>query len=297
MPNEPAVVSDYQLSITRYDPTDARLGRHVRHDSRSLDFRAPEATIGELVSVRHISKIPTLDQLNIGRCTGNAGTKAMTYGPFWTAVQNVLSTTDAVADEEYADQLYSDATKIDPFPGTYPPTDTGSDGLSVAKVLKARGLISGYTHITSLAALLTTLQTQAPITGSEWRGDMFKPGPDGQLKATGNVEGGHEYLYDEIDVENQRVWIQNSWSDRWGLKGRAWLSWDDAESLLMARGDATRFVPLNQPAPTPSPTPAPTDPEATFVAQARFWANLPHRGANATFVTELRKYLRWLSKA
>ena len=47
--------------------------------------------------------------------------------------------------------IYSDATKIDTAAGSYPPTDTGSDGVSVAAVATKRGLVSGFLpslHIT-----------------------------------------------------------------------------------------------------------------------------------------------------
>ena len=38
---------------------------------------------------------------------------------------------DATAGEQFAVALYSDATKVDAYPGTYPPDDTGSSGLAI----------------------------------------------------------------------------------------------------------------------------------------------------------------------
>lgn len=269
--------------------TDPRLGRNVCHDTRSWNYAFGAADISTLSSVRHQSNIPTLDQGNLGSCTGNAATKCLSYAPFWAepAVQAVLGS-DAKADETYAVGVYSDATKIDNYPGTYPPTDTGSDGLSVATVLKTRGLISGYQHAFSLEALLTALATQPVIVGTEWRQDMFNPAPDGRQKITGKVAGGHEYCLDELDVENERVWMQNSWGDSWGVQGRAYFTWDDMRALLKASGDCTIFAALQTPLPPP-PAPDPTD---EFVAAAKTWLSFRHTGKqNVAFESDLRKYL------
>lgn len=263
----------HSLYVEKFEPTDPRLGRNVVHDSRSLNFQVEAADATTLKSVRWPSRIPVLDQGSIGSCTGNAAVHALATDPF---VQ-----TDPVKalqlDETYAVSVYSEATTLDPYPGSYLPTDTGSDGLSVAKVLQKRGLISGYQHATSLAGALTALSLRACIAGTAWKTAMFKPDSDGRLRITGSVEGGHEYKLDELDVENRRVWILNSWGLDWGIAGRAWMTWDDFGSLLSQRGDCTLFVPVSQPAPTPTPPsppappapPTPVDPAKQLVADVR----------------------------
>lgn len=271
------------------DRTDPRLGRHVRHDPRSWAYAYAAADPRTLSSVRHSSHIPTLDQGQLGSCTGNAATKCLSYEPFWneSVVQAIIGP-DATTDEAYAVGVYSAATKIDDYPGAYPPTDTGSDGLSVATVLKTRGLISGYQHAFSLEALLTALARQPVIVGTEWRQDMFHPAADGRQRITGAVAGGHEYCLDELDVERQRVWMQNSWGATWGLQGRAFFSWDDMRTLLAASGDCTIFAPLG----SPPPPPPPPDPKAAFLAAARTWLSFPHVSkVNVAFESDLRKYL------
>jgi hypothetical protein len=270
-------------------PTDPRLGRHIRHDPRSWSYAYRAADLSTLASARHQSQIPTFDQGKLGSCTGNAATKCLSYEPFWSEpeVRTVLGS-DAAADEKYAVGVYSEATGIDPYPGAYPPTDTGSDGLSVAKVLKSRGLISGYQHAFSLEALLTALAEQPVIVGTEWRANMFHPAADGHQTITGAVAGGHEYCLDELDVDRERVWMQNSWGDTWGLQGRAFFTWDDMGTLLAASGDCTIFAPLA----TPPPPPPPPDPEEEFVAAARTWLSFKHTAkSNVAFEEDLRKYL------
>lgn len=246
-------MTEYTLDIRTYEPVDPRLGRHVRHDSRSLMYQVAPQPRSAMVSKRHYSMIPTLDQGQLGSCTGNAATKNMSYGEFWSAQgDTVLSTTDSSANQSYAVEVYAAATAIDPWDGTYPPTDTGSDGLSVAKIMHQRGLISGYKHATSLDAVLTALQTQPVITGTAWYEGMYDVESDGRIRPTGEMQGGHEYTLDEVDMENGRVWLQNSWGPRWGIDGRAYLTFEDYRSLLADWGDATIFVPITEPAPEPA---------------------------------------------
>jgi hypothetical protein len=280
-------VTDYVKVFS--NRTDPRLGRNVRHDPRSWAYAFSAVDISTLSSVRHYSQIPTLDQGKLGSCTGNAATKCLSYAPFWSEpdVQDVIGN-DAIADEQYAVGVYSDATKIDSYPGEYPPSDTGSDGLSVATVLKNRGLISGYQHAFSFDALATALAEQPVIVGTEWRQNMFDPAPDGRQTITGAVAGGHEYCLDELDVENQRVWMQNSWGDSWGVSGRAYFTWDDMRTLLSASGDCTIFAAAGSPAPQPTPP----DPQSDFVAAARTWLSFRHSSkVNVAFENDLRKYL------
>jgi len=276
------IEQDYIVRIKKYQPTDPRLGRHVRHDSRSLSFPVEAEPLNSLKSIRHISHFPTLNQKNVGACTAFAGVKCLSYDTFWSspAIQKVLSLSETM-DDQYAMTAYSDVTKIDPYPGTYPPTDTGSDGLSVAKLFLSRKLISGYQHATSLEAALTALAKQPVIVGTTWKYDMFRPDPlDGKMKISGSDQGGHEYVLDELDVERRRVWLQNSWADVWGIHGRAYMTWDELGELLDDDGDCTVFISSSQPAPTPipptppSPQPAPVvDLKAVFQSDVVFEIN------------------------
>lgn len=250
-----------------------RLGRHIHHDPRSLDYQVVAGPRGALVSVRHERHIPVLDQGELGSCTGNAAFGACGTSPLYDAipVDDVdRPTSDEAFDEAQAVALYSAATKLDDYDGAWPPTDSGSDGLSVAKAAKAVGLISGYTHATSLDAALTALQDGPVITGVNWYSSFDTPATDGTISITrhASVRGGHEFVVDELDVENERVGFTNSWGASWGVDGRAYMSWDTWERLLGEDGDATVFVPVTEPAPTPTPQPDdPTAPDRPLHAQ------------------------------
>lgn len=237
-----------------------RLGRHVNHDPRSLAFQVVAGPRGALVSVRHERFIPVLNQGSLGSCTGNAAEGAIGSGDLYPALPANLParpTGDADVDENQAVALYSAATSLDSYAGEYPPDDTGSDGLSVAKAALAAGLISGYTHATSLDAALTALAQRPVIAGINWYSSFDEPDRSGRIaiKRGAYVRGGHEICLDELDVERRLIGFTNSWGSSWGLEGRAFISWDDFERLLSEDGDVTAFVPLSEPAPQPTPTP------------------------------------------
>lgn len=234
------------------------LGRHIFHDSRSRDF---EFNRGRGVSdCLHRRVIPILDQGQLGSCTGNAGVGALGSEPFVTTLPPGTLNTSADYDEKYAVGLYGDATQVDNVPGSYPPDDTGSTGLAIAKVLKSRGLISGYQHTFSLTAFLAALTLQPVIVGMNWYSSFDSPGSDGKVDILQGayVRGGHEVVARGIDTSNQLIWFDNSWGEVWGRQGSFLMPYSTMDRLLAEQGDVTVLVPTSQPAPTPTPTPTPT---------------------------------------
>lgn len=280
----------------RIPSTDPRLNRHIRHDDRSRAY-AFDTTGLSIVSAKHTRRIPVLDQGNLGSCTGNAGIGCLGTDPYYSTVAGVggreltrRGTAQAVRyslDEAGAVQLYSDAETID-GDGPYPPNDNGSTGLSVAQALKNAGEISGYQHTFTLDDALKALGVTPVITGVKWYSNMYDPDQDGRVYPTGTVAGGHEFVVDEIDATNQRVWFTNSWGESWGLNGRAYLTFADWGDLLGQQGDVTIFTPLTSPAPTPAPTPG--DPDHQLLADLAHWLAEHHIGDNARAKTAV---LRW----
>lgn len=241
----------------RIPSSDPRLGRHIEHDprSRAFAYRAP-ATL-ELVSVRHERFIPVLDQGNLGSCTGNTALGGMGTAPHYPLLDDIV--TDWSQDE--AVRIYSEATAIDEWDGAWPPEDTGSSGLAVAKVLKGRGWISGYQHTFSLEDMKAALQETPVFLGINWYENFFNPAFDGEISIGTNdfVAGGHEIVVDEIDMEKQRFGFTNSWGPWWGVNGRGYISFALMARLLSEQGDVVVPVAISEPAPTPDPT-VPVDP-------------------------------------
>lgn len=267
--------------------TDPRLKRHVNHDSRSRAYAFPTEGL-TLTSTKHDHFIEVLDQGQIGSCTGNAGIGCLGTGLFFAN-----RGTHYNLDQAGALALYSEATRHDPFAGEYPPTDTGSDGLTIAKVLKSHNEIAGYQHTFSLVDALKALTVTPFITGTNWYESMFYPDTTGKVTLGGYVAGGHEYLADEIDVERNRIWFTNSWGDGWGNNGRFWMSFTDFGTLLGQQGDVTIFVPITKPAPEPTPPqPCVDEADRDLARKVKGWANSWYRLTGAKARRALRIWLK-----
>lgn len=251
-------------------PGAGALGRHVHHDPRSWSYRLPTADL-QVVDVRHHRHIDVLDQGALGSCTGNAMVGALGTSPVWEPLP-----IGTILDQETAIQIYSAATSIDDWPGQWPPTDTGSSGLAVAKVTRSRGLISGYVHTFTVEDALRAASVGPLLLGTHWYSSFDEPDQASGLIGIDRdafVRGGHEVVIDEVLVEEELVGITNSWGPWWGAHGRCYLSWEDLDRLLAEDGDVIVPVPLSQPAPVPDPTVP--DPAADPVGWLRaVWAQL-----------------------
>ncbi len=227
------------------------LGRLVEHDERSRRFVAPRADEPRSVLWGHHA--PVLDQGNLGSCTGNALAQLINTDVFAPARPNGYLT------EEDAVKIYSRGTVLDEYDGTYPPEDTGSSGLAVAKAAVEFGYFSTYNHSFGFDHFTATLQTQPVIVGTYWFSQMFKPDVDGIVRVQGMIEGGHEYLALGVEYETETLTFLNSWGSDWGLGGRFKMSFTDFSFLLNQEGDVTApVVPVLAPEPVPAPpTPAP----------------------------------------
>jgi hypothetical protein len=233
-------VDDVYTRQLPWQGTPHPLGRHVAHDVRSRAFPAFDAAPTPLRQVIHGHHGQVLNQGNVGSCTGNAGAGVLNSDPLHRPGEAVCVEADAVA-------FYSAATQLDAFPGTYPPDDTGSTGLDVAKVLKNRGLISRYGWAFGIDQVLAAL-TRAPLSiGVGWTNDMFTPDDEGFITATGDVAGGHQFVLRGLDPDGEWVLMLNSWGRSWGgwvqaghrqFPGHARIRFSDLGALLRDDGDA-----------------------------------------------------------
>lgn len=245
----------YRRYIPEHVVPGKRLGRHVHRDSRSLAYPYIGAQVRQVVTPKTVlwkRNIPILDQGDLGSCTGNAIDGAAGTDPLY----GTLPAGHPALDEKEAVALYSAATKLDSEPGSYPPDDTGSDGLSVCKAAKSAGLIGGYTHCTTVDEVVQALQSGPCITGVNWYDSFDQPASNGTIAISrgAQVRGGHEFEIRGVDVDAKMFHADNSWGESWGVKGSMQFSYATFERLLAEEGDATVPAPLTS-APTPIPNP------------------------------------------
>jgi hypothetical protein len=210
-------------------PGAGRLGRHVEHDEASRAF--PAARAPELVTRLHVRHGGVYDQGDLGSCTGNAMAGLLMTEPFWRKGRK-LAEPDAI-------HLYEWATRLDAIPGAYPPDDTGSSGLAVAKAARQAGLIASYRHAFGLDHALAALVLAPVIVGVGWYEGFDRPGPHGLLTIAGDERGAHELELNHIDVERRLVGGFQSWGPAWGDRGRFCWTWDTFGRLLDEQGDVT----------------------------------------------------------
>ena len=232
-----------------------RLGRHVRHDDRSLAFAIPESDV--VVSVQWARVIPVLDQGDVGSCTGNACTGILGTMPDDGDLAAEFAA-GLVLDEAEALTLYSAAEVID-GDGPYPPNDNGSSGLSVAQAAKNAGLCSGYLHALSIPRSRRTIQAGPFMVGSDWYDSFDTPDVTGLVSIApgATVRGGHEYECIGYDAPSDLWHFVNSWGTAYGVNGHFYYSTATFAALLASEGDVTSLVPLSQPVPVPVPPPVP----------------------------------------
>ena len=241
------------LVLERPIRLDPRCGRLIEHDSASLAYAY--RAMGAPVTATHTRHVPIVNQGQLGSCTGQSAIGCIGTGKFYAQVKDKTK-----FDKAAGEDVYKRATVIDEFRGTYPPDDTGSSGLAVAKVLKERGLIKGYQHAVTFADALGALSERPVITGMRWFDSFNKLDANGFIQRTRTARevGGHEFVVHAINVEGEYVTCTNSWGTNYGINGLFRMSFDLWEAQLKDRGDVTVFTPLDEPAPVPvPPTPVP----------------------------------------
>lgn len=235
-------------TIKVYHPTDPRLKRHVEHDDRSRNFAFAAAPKVVDKTIFWENDAPILDQLKLGGCVGFTGADVMNTAMFTPIRRNRNG--NQFFNNNDGKFFYQQATMNDSIKGQYPPDDTGSSGLGLAKALKKLGYIDGYTHVLSWNAYLTAIQKQPLALGTLWTNNMFQPNADGVVSVgeltDANIAGGHEYSVRGRNADTHLNLCRNHWNKSWSphtikqkLPGEFWITDNDLKLLLKNQGDIT----------------------------------------------------------
>lgn len=215
-----------------HETTDPRLDRVQQFDPRSRNFPI-RALVGDKPLRSRGWYLPTiLDQGREGACVGFAHSHELAAIPRKVAgISN-----------ETARTIYREAQKIDEWAGE---SYEGTSVLAGAKVVHGQGHWESYRWGFSLEDALLAIAYEGPVVfGLNWYEGMFRPDAKGYLHVSGDLAGGHAICAIGVHLSHNRVVLANSWGASWGLKGRAFLSFDDLGRLLQEGGDCC--VPVNR---------------------------------------------------
>lgn len=212
------------------------LGRHINHDERSKNYRV--ARVEQLTTAIHKRRVPVYDQGDLGSCVAHAGKGVLSTAPF----------THRYSSESNIIKCYRALTEMDPYPGSYPPDDTGTDGLTFAKWAVQNRQCTSYVHAFGIEDHIHGLQKTAGMVGTAWLDGMDRPDPDGRVHPVGSERGGHEYECFGYEMcgttrndQEDRLWFWQSWG-QWALGGKFWITVSDFAGLLAKQGDSTFLV-------------------------------------------------------
>jgi hypothetical protein len=206
------------------------LGRNKVHDPLSKGFPMG-ATINRDSWVTKLNRIydpPTNPNQCHGECTGCSNAMMLN-----SAGNRVVG---QILGMDYAHKVYTGASLIDPFDGSWPPTDTGSSGLAAAKTAQKLGKGAGYRWLFGGAdeVIQTVMSGRVVSVGTWWHEGMMRRDDKLRIFPTGPRVGGHQYVvrgYDKpMDAAVIRCW--------WGTYRDAYLSRTVLDELLRDGGDA-----------------------------------------------------------
>jgi len=204
-------------------PQDRKFCRFPFPDERDRKFRLrPVASLRTSRYWRDTSWNP--DQGSEPSCVGFGAAQ-------WLAASPISQFLDPTG-------LYQLATYVDEWRGDWRDY-AGTSVRAVMKVLQDLGCIVEYRWETKIAPLVQHVLERGPVLlGTVWTVDMCYPDKQGLIHATGEVYGGHCFLWSGVNTSTGMGRIHNSWSNDWGDNGHAYLSLKDLQFLLDQDGEA-----------------------------------------------------------
>jgi hypothetical protein len=206
--------------------TDPRLDRLPEFDCRSLNYPI-RALVGDKIPRSYTWACDqVLDQGTEGACVGFSWAHELIARP-----KVILGITN-----EIARSFYQRAQQLDEWPGT---NYDGTSVLAGAKTVMEQGFLEEYRWAFNLYDLILAVGYQGPaVLGINWYTGMMNTQPDGFIKVSGTVAGGHAILMRGVSIKGQYGLLHNSWGPSWGNNGTAKISFDDLQRLMIENGEA-----------------------------------------------------------
>jgi hypothetical protein len=234
-------------------------GRRLNHHPKNRDHPFPFEKPIPGGSVRHRMDSDHVDQFYSSGCVGYHGCNMLNTRPAWKSRREynyVIAGRERLAtylDNSDGYRNYSESTKRDPFPWTFPPEDEGSSALGLMKWWKSLGVIKSFTWTFTFDAFLAALQMQPVGVGTMWYDDMMETDERGMLHSElQGSGGGHQYLANAIVwpsrttlASKRKIGYEQSWgeSDEFGFKPTFYMPFEMAEELII-RQEGDVCVPM-----------------------------------------------------
>ena len=217
--------------------TTRTLDYRPRLDPRNLAYRVTVADPTLLQKARWWTGGVVLDQGQEGSCVGHGVVGEWLASPVRGKPLLNFHDDRAVAGHIEAVAVYNRAKEIDEFEGV------DYDGTSVRAgmlVGRERGWYSGFRWALNMLELRAALEQGPVVVGVEWREDSYETQPNGDLRVTGQVAGGHCVVVTGYSPNyagrGPRYRIRNSWGPSFGLSGNCYIRPDDLDSILFKSG-------------------------------------------------------------
>jgi hypothetical protein len=179
-----------------------------------------------------------LDQGQEGSCVGHGVVGEWLASPVRGRLGNYTTVGAQIAGHQLAVAVYDAARKVDEFEGDDTEGTSVRAGLLVGR---QRGWYGGFNWAFNMRDLRAALQAGPVVIGVEWHQDSYDTQPNGDLRVTGPVVGGHCILVTgyspNYNGRGPRYRLRNSWG-AWGLRGSGdgYVSPDDLNRILFAAG-------------------------------------------------------------
>jgi hypothetical protein len=243
-----------------FETSGPRLGRKKAADPRDRGYLAKDRvagvehkttgfTEGLPALYRYHKRGAQLDQGNTSRCTVFAMAQLVQSGPIMQDILKVIPKPGSYTNlDPLLTDLYTEAQRNDEWPGEEP-TYYGTSGRAAAKAFQNLGFFGNYYWLTSVEEVARYIILYGPVpVGTDWFEGMDTPDHGGYLRPTGNWRGGHEYLYDGVNIELEELRMRQSWGDDPSTYKWAKVKFEDAAYLFSQGGDALAIPEIRLPA-------------------------------------------------
>jgi hypothetical protein len=225
-----------------------RLDWRPRHDERSRSFAIRSVTP---VAPPRRTKLwrpgQILNQGFEGACVGFGWTAEALGSPVRVDLNRIRYPHVPSDPDQFARYVYRGAKEIDEWEGS---AYEGTSVLAGAKIMKAVGLLREYRWAFHIEDVIDTLMVRGPVVIGVWWYDGMYDAPDGYLRISGPVVGGHCLVVVGYALAGATVAgiknnlgedafvLQNSWGPEWGEEGLALIRASDLRWLLEDEGEA-----------------------------------------------------------